>query len=80
MYKYNTSRARRAAARAMLVLELEQAVLDACIVDQGGRHAQAFRPARGPFRTGPYGPGPVEKHDGPGPEIQTAKFSVRSGL
>ena len=47
------------------------------ISGQPGRHKQALRPAHGPFRTGPYGPGPVEKHDSPGPKIQTAK--IRSG-
>ena len=47
---------------------------------QGGRHEQAFRPARGPFRTGPYGPGPVENLVGPGCNFRPEKLSVRSGL
>ena len=50
------------------------------VLTQPGRHERAFRPARGPFRTGPYGPGPTEKLAGPSPEKETEIFSVRSGL
>ena len=52
----------------------------ACFACKGGRHEQAFRPARGPLRTGPYGPGPVGKLVGPGCNFRPEKMSVRSGL
>ena len=47
---------------------------------QVGRNERAFGPARGPFRTGPDGPGPVAKLVGPGCNIGPEKMSVRSGL
>lgn len=35
---------------------------------QAGRAERAFRPAHGPLRTGPYGPGPVGNSVGPSSE------------